>query len=196
MSFKENIDVLDDVYDDEHELYLQQLEDAIKLLSTNDQQIIIWHYYEKYSLKEMGFRSLEFRDIQRTALILGTLFLTGITGRLLLPDMEKDFLAVSGDTELLLIPMFIVAGLAEELFFRAYMFRSFEKIISSVPAMTASALVFASGHIYQGIFNVILIFIMGLLLGYFFRKYGSIIVNTMAHFLFNLISVLVFIHFQ
>lgn len=153
-------------------------------------------FIKKYSLKEMGFRSLEFRDIQRTALILGTLYLTGIAGRFILPDTGGDFMKVSGDTELLLIPMFIVAGLAEELFFRAYMFRSFEKIISSVPAMTASALVFASGHIYQGIFNVILIFIMGLLLGYFFRKYGSIIVNTMAHFLFNLISVLVFIHFQ
>lgn len=54
VAFKENIDVLDDVYDDEHEQSLQQLEDAIKLLSTNDQQIIIWHYYEKYSLKEIA----------------------------------------------------------------------------------------------------------------------------------------------
>lgn len=173
---------------------------AVKAAAVASIQLLLLFIFifkiKKYTLKEMGFRVLEARDIGRTALVLGALFLTGIAGRLLLPDMGKDFLAVSGDTGLLLIPMFIVAGLAEELFFRAYMFRSFEKIISSVPAMTASALVFASGHIYQGIFNVILIFIMGLLLGYFFRKYGSIIVNTVAHFLFNFISVLIFIHFQ
>ena len=56
VSFGENIDVQNEEYDAEREQRLRHLEDAIELLSANDKQIIIWHYYEKLPLKEIAQR--------------------------------------------------------------------------------------------------------------------------------------------
>jgi membrane protease YdiL (CAAX protease family) len=71
----------------------------------------------------------------------------------------------------------------EEIVFRGVLFQTIKRYTGSVPAIVASAIVFALLH--GTWFVIINIFFLGLLFGYLFDKTGSIVPGIVLHFLFN-----------
>jgi hypothetical protein len=80
----------------------------------------------------------------------------------------------------------IVAPIAEELFFRGFIFQAFRKWRGPMQAVLLSAAVFAVAH-----FDPLLIagiFPLGIVLGYAFERRGSLGTTITAHMTYNLIG--------
>ena len=142
---------------------------------------------KKYRPADLGFLCPRLKDAGSAALLTTLLFAVTAAGRLILPQVNNDFLELSGNTAFILVPMLLVAAFGEELFFRAYLLKALGDVFGFRAAVAVSSLLFASGHIYQGFQNTVLIFVLGIVLCIFYRRTGSIAVNTAAHFLFNYI---------
>jgi membrane protease YdiL (CAAX protease family) len=80
----------------------------------------------------------------------------------------------------------IVAPIAEELFFRGFLYQAFRKRRGAMPAILLSAAVFAIAH-----FDPLLIagiFPLGIVFAYLFERRGSLGANITAHMVYNLIG--------
>lgn len=114
--------------------------------------------------------------------------------RLLGPEHWGSFLDLlpHGKAEMSLwIVMALSAGFCEELIFRGYLQRQISDLAdSAVAAVLLQALLFGLAHGYQGIKNMTLISVLGVLYGIlvFFRK--SLIPGMLAHAASDIISVL------
>ncbi len=97
-----------------------------------------------------------------------------------------SMLSFGGDIPLLLLGLFtvaVVAPIAEELFFRGLLQRSFEEERTPVFAITLSALIFSFLHLQPTTFFGIAI--LGLLFGYLAWASGSILPGMLLHALWN-----------
>ncbi len=91
---------------------------------------------------------------------------------------------------------FIVTPIAEELIFRGFVFRVFEKVSTSSPVVF-SAVLFGLHHLQYtnyslttfAIFQVAYTFVLGLLLGKVRKLSGSIYIGILLHIIINLVSV-------
>jgi len=90
----------------------------------------------------------------------------------------------------LLAVMMLGVGYCEEFFFRVYIPLSMEVYIGRKAAVLISAVLFAAGHLYEGLPAAILIFFLGLGFQFIYYKYRNIHANAVIHALFNVISVL------
>ena len=88
-----------------------------------------------------------------------------------------------------LIPLYllvsIVTGYREELFFRAYLIKFFEKNTNKVTLAIIISALFAICHISQGIAGIMVSFINSILLCFIFFRYKSIHINAISHALYN-----------
>lgn len=83
----------------------------------------------------------------------------------------------------LVLGITVRAPLFEEIVFRGVLFQTIKRYGGAVPAIVASAAIFAALH--GALFVMINIFFLGLLFGYLFDKTGSIVPCIVLHFLFN-----------
>lgn len=80
------------------------------------------------------------------------------------------------------------AGIFEEIALRGVILRSFEDRYSFILALFVSSIIFGFLHFDpQGIY-IFVTFVFGILLGYIYKKYQSILVPIIAHTMNNLIS--------
>jgi membrane protease YdiL (CAAX protease family) len=95
-----------------------------------------------------------------------------------------------------LIPAALISSLCigyrEEVFFRAYLFdRASEVGIRPVGAITGGSLLFAVGHIYQGVAGFLVASLLGLILGAIYWRRKSLHGVAVAHALYNLSVLLI-----
>lgn len=96
----------------------------------------------------------------------------------------------------LLVFTAFTAGVTEELIFRGYVLTRLSKLFKDqVTPIIVSALLFSGLHYsYKSLRELIFAFLIGLIYGYYYQKYRSIIILIMAHFLLDLINLEVSIH--
>ena len=106
-------------------------------------------------------------------------------------DMQDNQMAIRLDAPVwVLAVMMLGVGYCEEFFFRVYMPMSMEEYIGRLAAMLISAVLFALGHLYEGLLAVIIIFFIGLIFNFIYCRYRNIHVNAIVHALFNVIAVI------
>jgi membrane protease YdiL (CAAX protease family) len=101
-----------------------------------------------------------------------------------IPDIEKIFSWP--------VIFFLVAiqPIAEEIFFRGFLFEKIENFAGSIVAILITAFLFGIAHMTYGkIFPVIMPILMGIILGYIVYKTKNLYSSMVAHITFNLISV-------
>lgn len=82
-------------------------------------------------------------------------------------------------------------GYMEELFFRSYAISRLERLgLSSGLAILVSAVLFALGHVYQGVRGVLFALLAGLLLGYLFGRIRRIHPLALGHGVYNYLGLL------
>jgi len=101
-----------------------------------------------------------------------------------IPDIKKIFSWP--------VMFFLVAiqPLAEEIFFRGFIFEKVEKFTGSIGAILISAFLFGIAHMSYGkIFPVIMPILMGIILGYIVYKTRNLYSSIIAHVAFNITSI-------
>lgn len=88
-----------------------------------------------------------------------------------------------------------VIGYHEELFFRSYLLTEFGDMQPMLVAL-AGSLLFASGHLYQGVAGYLGTFAIGLFLSYRFLRHRSLHEVAIAHTLYNFTAILVLLHYS
>ena len=88
------------------------------------------------------------------------------------------------------LALVIVAPLAEEIFFRGFIFAGLIRYVGVFWAMAASGLIFAAFHVTSGdTAGLVLPFtLVGMLFAWLYYRTGSLWTNIFAHLLFNLFS--------
>jgi len=84
------------------------------------------------------------------------------------------------------IAVVIVAPIAEELFFRGFLYQAFRRWRGVPQGTLLSAFVFALAHVSPIIMPSI--FALGVILAYLFERRGSLAANISAHMVYNLIG--------
>ena len=80
----------------------------------------------------------------------------------------------------------LAAGYREELYFRAYLLGRFQQAgIPRVAGVAASTMLFALGHLYEGLLGVALALVMGVYFSLVYLRSRSLHVPAVAHGLFN-----------
>ena len=83
----------------------------------------------------------------------------------------------------------VFPAIFEELAFRGFLFNNFRELSGSKAAVWGSSFLFALVHL--SFMSIIWIFPFGLLLGYFRKKYNTLIYGIIGHFTHNTIALLV-----
>ncbi len=145
------------------------------------------------SLRSVGGGLLGFLGIPFVLLPVGALFL-------LLPEswtesLLGEFRFRLSNPEMLpiVVATFLVVGYREELFFRSYLIGRLED--AGAPAylsLPASTLLFALGHVYQGVSGFVVALVLGLYFGVLFRKTRSIHLVSIAHGAYNSVALIVY----
>ncbi len=126
------------------------------------------------------------------AIIAYSVVLSSIGGEDAVPKQDdiKDLFDNRAVLPLTGVALVITAPLAEEIFFRAFIFAGLIKNIGVFWAMALSGFIFAAFHVQSG--NTVGLIVPFTLVGMFFAwlyyRTGSLWTNVGAHLLFNLIS--------
>jgi membrane protease YdiL (CAAX protease family) len=108
-------------------------------------------------------------------------------------QIPEDYFSSTAVVAMLGIGVIGAAPIAEEMFFRGFMFPGLRKLSGFWPAALVSSLLFASAHFQLGL--VIPFGIIGFILAYLYHRSGSLIPPIGMHFLFNLFSFLVLVFY-
>jgi len=79
------------------------------------------------------------------------------------------------------------AAFFEELIFRGYLLTNLMLLFSPPISIVAQALVFFLGHLYQGVYNAVMPFTLGTILGLVFYLTGSLTAIMIGHFVADMI---------
>lgn len=92
---------------------------------------------------------------------------------------------------LLWVSLIIFAPIFEEAFFRGFLFEGFRQSrLGPVGAIGLTALAWASLHLQYGIYEIVLIFLMGVLFGIIRIKTGSLWSTIIMHAFINMVSLI------
>lgn len=87
----------------------------------------------------------------------------------------------------LAVAVVVAAPLAEELFFRGFLFQGLRRSVPLWPAMGLSGLAFALSHIEP--LAIVILLPVGMFFAWIFHRTGSLLVPISAHAAFNLVNV-------
>jgi len=152
-----------------------------------------------------GWRAPSWKDAGTAALTYlgvmgGAITISAIIGAIsaFLPEIESAFLprVMWRFSAPALIPLALISSLAvgyrEEVFFRAYLInRSSEIGVSTVGAVGGGAVLFAVGHLYQGVAGFVVALLLGVALGAIYARTRSLHGVAVAHGLYNLTILLI-----
>lgn len=146
--------------------------------------------------KELRFNSLSLIDILLVVVTFITAYfaavfinllgeiLISMMGNLIVPDIP--FAQNTAEYVVLLFVIAVSAGICEEILFRGFILRAYEKL-GMWPAIIVTALLFSILHL--NIQNILAPFFLGIILGFVVYKTNSIFAGILGHFINNAISV-------
>lgn len=104
---------------------------------------------------------------------------------------ESDGIYISRSDLVLMIVKYGIAALSEEVITRGYLITRFERLLRSrLAAVSAAAVLFATYHLYQGIYGAVHALLFGLLSGGAFLYFRSVWPLTVGHALVNIYHLL------
>ncbi len=156
----------------------------------------------KQSIGPYGFIDIDSSIIWKVGIVfIGTLSLA-LVGSLayLLPFVKSSelFQTVPWEiSDVRILPVVLITCMAtgyyEELLFRSYCITRFQDFgLPKLPAIVISAVLFAAGHIYQGLLAFFVTFSIGLFLGAMFVRFKNIHMLAIGHGLYNFFSLILF----
>jgi uncharacterized protein len=103
---------------------------------------------------------------------------------------------VSLEKVVLLVFQLAILALGEEIAWRAFFQKQLSKSMSLIPVLIISSVLFAIGHLTTGnpivvLYNIFFVCINSILYGIIFHKTNNAWVSGIAHFIANLVSVLI-----
>ncbi len=108
--------------------------------------------------------------------------LTKALGRPTITKFETDLFATGKPLWLVALAIVVGAPLFEELFFRGFLFKGFEKsFMKPAGAIVVTSALFASMHAQYDLYGIMTVFVTGLLLGAARFSTGSIFVPMILH---------------
>jgi membrane protease YdiL (CAAX protease family) len=145
----------------------------------------------------LAFKSISFRSvaIMLAITIAFVLFTSGVSILLKRPA-DSDFITAAYKSvtplPLFWIALVIFAPLFEEMFIRGFLFIGFVRSgLGPVGAVLLTALVWAGLHIQYGLYEIAVIFTLGIVLGIVRYRTGSLWCSFIIHSLNNLLAVFV-----
>lgn len=124
-----------------------------------------------------------------TALLLFvTDLLTVALGKPVVPEFVKTAYASAEPVWLFWLALAIAAPLFEEVFFRGFLFKGLERAIKPAGAIILTAAIWAGIHLQYDLYNMVIVFVLGLLLGVARSRTGSILTPIAMHALANVVA--------
>lgn len=153
------------------------------------------------ALRKLGFRGITIRVVGLAIVAwLAYLVLAAIAAPLLQPEQEDITREIGGGDDSVIglvaagILIVVAAPIAEEIFFRGFMFAGLRNAVSIWPAALISALVWGSLHLTAGNIGVaIQISILGLVLAWLYERSGTLWAPIVAHGINNTIAFIVLV---
>ncbi len=147
----------------------------------------------RFSLRALGVGMLGYVGVFLMLIPVGLFFLalpesrtTGLFG-------EFRFVLRNPQMLPLIILTFVGVGYREELFFRAYMIGRLDHAgVGRLPALAISTVLFALGHVYQGLSGFLVALVLGVYFGALFQRTRNLHVVAIAHALYNTTALVVY----
>jgi len=147
-------------------------------------------------LSDFDIYGFKLSDLPKSLLALAGIFVciipVGLISILIVPEIDNPVVYGAGwqFSRPSLIPLVLISciatGYSEEIFFRAYLVKILEKSgVRLIPAAAVSAVLFGSGHIYEGFYAFAATATIGIFLSFVFNKTKSIHTISIAHGLYN-----------
>lgn len=124
-------------------------------------------------------------------------------GKLFLPGYIEHVIGRAGNfvsfkVFIITIIQLAVLALGEEIAWRAFFQNQLNKVLSIIPVLLISSVLFGIGHFNQGnanivFFDVFFVFINSILYGIIFHKTKNAWVSAISHFVANLFSIIVLV---
>jgi membrane protease YdiL (CAAX protease family) len=158
---------------------------AVRMLGTN-------------VLEYLGIDIPRWRDVTLAVMalvvvvVVGDLLIVG-TGRDLVQPFELEIsrsARADGTLPVLWLALIFVAPIGEELLFRGFLFRGLiHQPRDRIPAVLMTALIWAALHVQYDWLGVVVVFAVGVMLGYIRLRTGSTTLAILVHVLLNAESV-------
>ena len=151
--------------------------------------VVIW--LKKAPLRTLGLRRFAFTDLLFGFAILFLAYIVIFVHNLALMAFniapQGEYIAELFDLDINLwvlgVAVVIVAPIAEEIFFRSFLYAGLEESFGGNKAILISALLFGAAHMQLVAF--IPTFLMGLVLAYVYRRSRSVLPGIILHFAVN-----------
>lgn len=113
-------------------------------------------------------------------------------------DLAKRMAAVITGSPFLLVGSCLTAGIMEEFIFRGYILSRLSLFFTNKHwPVVISALIFASVHLaYKTVHELIFVFLIGLIFGYYYQRYRNLMVLIVVHFAIDFIAFTSYQHFH
>jgi membrane protease YdiL (CAAX protease family) len=139
----------------------------------------------------LGFHPIRIKAVLAViAVVIGFLLVSGALSSFMdrpVPELMVDAYKTSVWPVLFWIAVIVCAPVFEEVFFRGFLFEGFRySRIGIIGAIVLTSLIWASLHVQYDAFEMLLVFVMGLLLGVVRYKTGSLWGPLLMHGLNNL----------
>jgi uncharacterized protein len=122
-------------------------------------------------------------------LVAATDLLTVALGRPVVPEVMEEIYRNAGFKPLIWVGMILAAPVAEECFFRGFLFRGWgASRLGGFGTIVLTSALWAGTHVQYDIFGIALIFLYGIVLGGVRLRTGSLLLCVVLHALMNLIA--------
>ncbi len=146
-------------------------------------------------LNRFDFSSFCFWFVALSAYIVTYDYLTVAVNRPLVPDFMRESLLTASSVGWLFFAVIIAAPISEELFFRGFVFEGIkDSRLGSVSAVLITAILWSLIHTQYDFYDVIQIFIFGIILGIAKLRTKSLVLTIILHVVVNLVSTLELIY--
>lgn len=128
-----------------------------------------------------------------------------VVSKIFLPEyLEHVLIRTDGflafDKLVLLIFQLAILAIGEEIAWRAFFQNQLSRVLSIMPALLITSVLFALGHLTEGniviaIYDVMFIFINSIIYGNVFHKTNNAWISAIAHFIANVFSIILLLIF-
>lgn len=158
--------------------------------------LAIYLLSQKYgrTFSMLGLWKLRITDFSRGALLFAGIGIPGIGLYLAARSLGLAAKIIPGELSYWwLVPVLLLSALkaaaAEEVIMIGYLYKKFDELgLSFMSKQLISSLIRASYHAYQGLAGIIGNFLMGLVFGWAYRRWGRVAPLLIAHFLLDAVS--------
>jgi len=115
--------------------------------------------------------------------------LTTLLGKPLVPEVMVRLYETSEPVWLIWIALIVAAPLFEEVFFRGFLFKGFQRsTLGTIGAVVVTAALWALIHLQYDAYGIATVFVLGLLLGAARARTGSLLAPLLMHSMANVVA--------